>query len=92
MLKYIIFLILIALFTGCALVNTPLPEPDSRGAKTYKDICTRCHALAHPRRNTYAQWQHLVAIMEKRMEERQIPPMRISEKELILEYLRANSR
>ncbi|MFQ5480156.1 MAG: hypothetical protein ACE5DW_02660 [Thermodesulfobacteriota bacterium] len=93
MLRFFSFAMLTALlFTGCALRTTPLPEPESEGAKAYKEVCGTCHALAHPRRNTYAQWEHLVGVMEVRMAERQRPPMTTEEKAQILLYLKKNSR
>jgi len=93
MFKYFFFLlILITPFTGCALLNTTLPAPASQGAKAYRKICGTCHALAHPMRNTYAQWEHILGIMEKRMVQKHIPPMTTEEKGLIHDYLKKHSR
>jgi len=93
MFKYIFsFMLIITLFTGCALFRASVPEPASEGAKAYKKVCAACHALADPRRNTPSQWEHLVRIMEKRMVQRQIPPMTTEEKRLILGYLKKYSR
>ncbi len=93
MTRYIsLFTILATLFAGCAIFQRPLPEPSSDGARAYVRVCGRCHALAHPHRNTYTQWEHLVGLMERRMAERGITPMTAEEKSLILGYLKRNSR
>jgi len=93
MFRYIFsFMLITTLFTGCALLTTSVPEPASEGAKAYRRVCGVCHALADPRRNTFAQWEHFVWIMEKRMVQRQSPPMTTEEKRLILGYLKKYSR
>ena len=82
-----------ALWLGaCATAPQSLPDPDSPGAKTYRSRCSGCHALPHPGRHTAASWRHLLALMERRMQERSLPPLTDQERRAILDYLAAHAR
>lgn len=80
------------LFTGCASQPTVIPAADSQAALLYQQKCSACHALPHPTRNTYEEWQHLVGVMQQRMAEKQITPLDASQRAQILSYLKQYSR
>ncbi|RMH19586.1 MAG: hypothetical protein D6698_05580 [Gammaproteobacteria bacterium] len=80
------------LLTGCASQPMPIPAADSDVAQLYQQKCSACHALPHPTRNTYVEWQHLVEVMQQRMKEKHMPPLDASEKTQILSYLKQYSR
>jgi len=85
----IMFLVLVA---GCASTPTPIPDPGSAGARVFKERCSGCHALAHPKRLGYNEWERKLELMERRMEQRRMPPLTPEERRAILGYLRKYSR
>ena len=94
--KIAIICLLLAL-TGCAgqagkTGGTPVPDPESPGARVYAERCGSCHALPHPARLTYAGWLRLLPLMERRMAERQVPPLSGRERSVILAYLQEHAR
>ena len=46
---------------------TPLPDPDSRGAKLVSRYCTQCHAEPSPRLHTASEWAAVTSRMESNM-------------------------
>ena len=46
---------------------TPLPDPDSRGAKLVSRYCTQCHAEPSPRLHTASEWEAVTSRMETNM-------------------------
>ncbi|MFQ5442748.1 MAG: hypothetical protein ACE5EB_08510 [Thermodesulfobacteriota bacterium] len=76
---------------GCA-AETPVPDRDTAEAKVYRRVCSGCHSLPHPRRNTYRRWKHFVALMETRIEHREMKPMTPGERAAVLRYLKKHSR
>lgn len=75
--------------TGCAAPGTGDQTPE---AQAYAAHCSACHALPHPKRHSYPEWQTLVAVMEQRMRERGMQPLDEQQRSEILAYLRHNSR
>ena len=78
-------------FAGCAGMTANLPDPNSPAARLYRDTCTRCHRLAHPKRNYAYQWKRIVPKMKGYMDKKGIPLSPEDEKE-ILDYLTKNAR
>ncbi len=78
--------------TGCAGGPTPVPDAQSAEAALYIQKCGTCHSVPHPKRNTAAGWQHLFALMEQRMVERNLPPYTDEERVTLLNYLQSNAR
>ncbi|WP_455235468.1 c-type cytochrome [Thiogranum longum] len=69
-----------------------LAASETQGAQVYAARCGSCHALPHPKRHSYGDWQILVPVMEQRMVERGIPELSGDERAAIYAYLRENSR
>jgi hypothetical protein len=69
-----------------------LPGATTPEAQVYISRCAACHAVPHPRRHAYRDWQVLVAVMEERMRERGHPALDDGERAAILGYLRTNAR
>jgi len=87
----IIFFVIIVL-AGCAGKATPIPNADTAGGKVYREKCSQCHSLPHPKRHTFFQWEGMLAVMEQRMAERNLPKLTKDEKANILSYLKDNGR
>ena len=49
-----------------------MPEEGSTGLDIMRQKCKLCHGLPHPRRHTAFEWDHLLTLMAKRMEEKHI--------------------
>lgn len=83
--------ILISLFLiACAGTQT-IPDPESPGARLYKERCTKCHGLPGPQRHTPEQWNHLLGMMDGFMEQKGIE-FPAEERKLIQDYLHRNAR
>lgn len=83
--------ILISLFLiACAGTQT-IPDPESPGARLYKERCTKCHGLPGPQRHTPEQWNHLLGMMAGFMEQKGIE-FPAEERKLIQDYLHRNAR
>jgi cytochrome c5 len=89
--KMLLGLSLVAL-ASCAGAPTPIPDSDSPEAKVYEAKCSICHSLPHPRRQTYAEWEKIVPVMEKEMQFKKLPPLTQEEKSTILSYLEKHAR
>jgi len=83
---------LLILLAACAGGPTSIPEPDSAAARLYTEKCSACHALPHPKRHTFAQWQSIFTLMEQRIAERKQPAITTDEKESLLGYLKEHAR
>lgn len=81
--------ILMAL-SACAGTQT-IPEPESPGARLYRERCTQCHGLPSPTRHTPKQWDHLLVMMEGFMRDKNID-FPDQEKKLIRDYLYRNAK
>ncbi|MCG6863845.1 MAG: cytochrome c [Thiogranum sp.] len=62
------------------------------GAQVFTSRCSVCHAPPHPKRHSYAEWELLLPVMEKRMEERGMGQLSDQDRVAILSYLKANGR
>ena len=80
------------LFYGCAAKPTPIPEQQSSAAKLYRDKCGICHAVPHPKRHTYEQWQHMMAVMERHAKNAGTVLLTEEQKRVLLDYLKRHSR
>jgi cytochrome c5 len=82
----------LALSAGCATRPADNSAAMTPEAQTFNTRCSTCHALPHPKRHSYAEWQTLVAAMERRMQERGVPPLDDRQRRDILAYLERNGR
>ena len=83
------FLLLVAAGNiGC---NASLPEPESPAAQLYRQRCGQCHRLYGPSLLTAEMWTFMVNRMEQEMLRRRVPPLKVEEKQTILEYLQKHS-
>lgn len=82
----------IIFIAGCVSGPTPVPDAQSAEARLYTQKCGTCHSVPHPGRNTAAEWQHLFALMEQRMAERNMPPFTDEEKTILQNYLQSHAR
>ena len=67
-----------------------IPEPESLGARLYKERCTQCHGLPGVTRHTPKQWDFLLLMMDGFMKQKNIK-FPNQEKELIRDYLHRNA-
>jgi hypothetical protein len=81
-------LLVVAGNIGC---NASLPEPESPAAQLYRQRCAQCHRLYGPSLLTAEMWTVMVNRMEQEMGRRGVPPLKVEEKQPILEYLRKHS-
>jgi len=77
---------------ACAGKATVIPNATSQDAKVFYSRCGTCHSVPHPKRHTFEQWKHILAVMEKQMEDRGVNPLTRDEREAILRYLKDNAR
>lgn len=77
---------------GPVFAATPIPDADSPEAKIYAAKCGSCHVLPHPKRLHFAQWQHMLKLMERRMKERNVPLPDKAERQAIVDYLKMHAR
>ena len=80
------------LVTACASQEMQLPAAAVETQQVFKQRCAACHALPHPARHSADQWPHILALMERRMRERQLPPLKERERSLISQYLAEHAR
>ena len=73
---------------GC---NASLPEPGSPAAQLYRERCAQCHRLYGPSLLTAEMWTFMVGRMEQEMLRRGVPPLKVEEKQAILDYLQKYS-
>ena len=74
--------------SGC---NASLPEPESPAAQLYRERCAQCHRLYGPSLLTAEMWTFMISRMEQEMLRRGVPPLKVGEKQTILEYLQKHS-
>lgn len=82
---------LVALLGGGIGCNTPLPEPESSGARLYQQRCSSCHRLYAPTLLTAEMWQFMVARMEQQIQRSGLPPLSADERQSLLDYLQKHS-
>jgi len=94
--QYIILLVtLIVSLNSCGSLApsiTPIPDSNSDAAKVYTQHCGSCHAVPHPMRLSYASWQNILFLMDKRIAERGMPKIIAENKKQILSYLESHAR
>jgi hypothetical protein len=73
---------------GC---DASLPEPKSPAAQLYRERCAQCHRLYGPSLLTAEMWTFMISRMEQEMLRRGVPPLKVEEKQTILEYLQKYS-
>ena len=95
--------IVLALFVGLILVAAPLfivhaeearidaESVDEAGA-LFSGRCAMCHQLPEPGMLKAAQWKLILVTMQKRMQQANVPPLQVQEREMILDYLTARAR
>ncbi len=88
--KALVIILMSLLLIACAGTQT-IPEPESPGARLFKERCTKCHGLPGPKRHTPEQWEGFLVMMEKFMLEKGIKFLP-HEKKLIQGYLYRNAR
>ena len=64
-----------------------LPSPDSRGARSYKRVCSACHALPDPGLHRANEWPHIVERMLGNMDRAGRPRPDRASIDSILKYL-----
>jgi hypothetical protein len=77
---------------GCAAGRpTPIPDTGSPEARLYAEKCGPCHSVPHPKRHTYAEWEHIIIVMKERMESKGMT-FTPEEEKIVLSYLKKHSR
>ena len=84
-------LLLLLVTTGSSGCNASLPEPESPAAQLYRERCAQCHRPYGPSLLTAEMWTFMVSRMEQEMLRRGVPPLKVEEKQAILEYLQKYS-
>lgn len=100
--------IVLVLFVGLILVAAPLfmvqaeevPGESISGEKVsgeeagalFSSRCSMCHQLPEPGMLKAKQWQLILVTMQQRMQQANVPPLQVQEREMILEYLTARAR
>ena len=88
-LRGVILGLLCASITAC---ETALPEPDSEGARLYRQRCSGCHRLYQPGLLTPEMWQFMLVRMEQEFLRLGRPPLSETERRTILDYLNAHAQ
>ncbi len=88
-LRSVVLVLLCASITAC---ETSLPEPDSEGARLYRQRCSGCHRLYQPGLLTPEMWQFMLVRMEQEFLRLGRPPLSETERRTILDYLNAHAQ
>ena len=88
-LRILVIGLLCASLTAC---ETTLPEPDSEGARLYRQRCSGCHRLYRPGLLTPEMWQFMLARMDTEFVRLGRPPLSETERRLIFDYLNAHAQ
>ena len=75
--------------TAC---ETSLPEPDSAGARLYRQRCSGCHRLYQPGLLTPEMWQFMLARMDTEFARLGRPPLPETERRAIRDYLNTHAQ
>jgi hypothetical protein len=90
--KKSLLIVVIIFITGCAAGRpTPIPDTGSRAARLYVQKCGPCHSVPHPKRHTFAEWEHIITVMKERMESEGMS-FTPEERKIVLGYLKEHSR
>jgi hypothetical protein len=88
----VLWLFLLLGTVSCVSVSHQnMPEENSAELGLLKKKCTLCHGLPHPKRHTQEEWSHLIILMTKRMNEKNISYTK-EELSQIKSYLQRNAR
>jgi len=90
--KLLLILSVLLVAPACAGKPTPIPESESAGGKLFAAKCGICHSVPHPKRNTFEQWQSIMALMREQMDHRKMAPLTDDERKVIMRYLKRNAR
>lgn len=85
--RWLISAIVTIVMCGVAACDARLPEPDSPGARLYRDRCSGCHRLYAPSLMKPEMWRITVKRMQGEMARRGVQPLSESETALLLSYL-----
>lgn len=85
--KAILFTILIASLSAAASAETA-----DEGAALFEARCALCHQIPDPAMLKPQQWDSVLAVMQKRIEQKGMPQLPDDEVEAIREFLRNNAR
>lgn len=75
--------------TGC---EANLPDPDSAGARLYRERCSGCHRLYHPGLLTPDMWRFMLDRMDVEFARLRHPRLSAAEKADLLRYLSAHAQ
>ena len=93
--RFLLQILCLALLLGMAscvsVSHQNMPEENSADLDLLKKKCTVCHGLPHPKRHTQEEWSHLIILMTKRMNEKNISYTK-EELSKIKSYLQRNAR
>jgi hypothetical protein len=82
----------VMLIFGCAAGRpTPIPDTGSPEARLYVEKCGPCHSVPHPKRHTFAEWEHIVTLMKVQMEKKGMS-FTPEERKVVMNYLKKHSR
>lgn len=90
--RLMIMTITILLLAAPVHAATPIPDADAPEAKVYTARCSACHALPHPKRLYFKQWEHMLNLMYVRISERSMEPLSDEDQKAILVYLKRHAR
>ena len=92
MVRRLRILVIGLLCTSLTACETALPEPDSAGARLYRQRCSGCHRLYHPGLLTPEMWQFMLARMDTEFVRLGRPPLSETERRIIFDYLNAHAQ
>lgn len=79
-------------WAGLAGCEAGLPEPDSAGARLYRERCSGCHRLYHPGLLTPETWRFMLDRMDVEFARLRRPRLSNAEKADLLRYLSAHAQ
>jgi len=77
-----------AVLTGCSV---KLPDPESPGARLYRERCGGCHRLYAPEVLKAEMWKYQIERMQGEMVRRGVPALTTDERGVLLEYLQQHA-
>lgn len=86
--RNILMAFVFVLFAASAVRAEGLGE----GEALFEARCALCHQLPDPAQLKAEQWKKVMSVMQKRMEQKGMPPLPEDEMELISAYLSQNAR
>ena len=85
-------LLLGLLCAGLTACETTLPEPDSEGARLYRQRCSGCHRLYQPGLLTPEMWQFMLARMDTEFVRLGRRPLSETERRTLFDYLSTHAQ